>query len=380
MGKSNKYTFQRILKTPVWQQNNQSTISYKIITVITEFCCKYLPKPVRKHTLSAIYVSTMLVSRISMLINQLNFSTYIVSGKEKHSGTELRIIYITSEGLDPYISNVLFCDIPQCEKIGKISIWNIKKECSKFSSTIDAIFIKSDMFYSRFFKNRGFIIFPELISMTLDLTKPFEKILDNFSVNAKREIRKAKKYGYPYEISQDLEKLKLFYHKMYLPYAYQKHGKLAICVNFNTIRHLFETGYKLMLIKQNEEIVSGWLFSLKKKTYTARYMGITKGKTGLLRQGLGAAAFYFSILWAKENGVKIINFGACRPFLNDGVFRYKRKWGTKVEVAEKLFFYNNFALKICSDSKAIHSFLLKNPFICINDSQLQEMTFEQNSH
>ena len=139
MEKPNKYSFEKILKTPVWKQNNQSTISYKVITAITEFCCKYLPKPVRKHILSGIYVSTMLASRISMLIDQLNFSTYIVYGKEKHSGTELRILYITNEELDPYLSNILFCDIPKCEKIGKISIWNLKKECSKYYSTIDSI-------------------------------------------------------------------------------------------------------------------------------------------------------------------------------------------------------------------------------------------------
>ena len=367
------YLFQKILKTPVWEQKDQSTIGNKVLIKITDFCCKYLPKSIRIHVLTILDMGIVLMLRVFKLTNQLNFSVFLIQGKEKNSGEKIKIIYLSNDELDGYISNILFCEVPKCEKIGESSIRNIERECEKFFSNIDAIFVKSDMFYSGFFEKRGFIIIPEWISLTLDIERPFETIYKNFSYSTKREIRKVKSYGFSHEISHDLEKLKLFYYKMYLPYTKKKHGELTICVNFHSMRHLFEMGYKLMLIKYNEEYVSGWLFFLKDKKYVAKYMGIMDGKAGLLKQGLGDAAFYFSILWAKKNGAKLINFGACKSFLHDGVFRYKRKWGTKVERADKLIFYDIFSFRVCSKSKGIQVFLEMNPFVCLKNNQLQEM-------
>ena len=64
-----------------------------------------------------------------------------------------------------------------------------------------------------------------------------------------------------------------------------------------------------MLIKQKNEYISGMLFTLENKTFKPKFMGIVEDKIPLLKQGLGAATYYFSILWAKENSAKLIDFG-----------------------------------------------------------------------
>ena len=63
------------------------------------------------------------------------------------------------------------------------------------------------------------------------------------------DIRKIKKLGYTYEISEDINKLELFYNKMYVPYVSWRFPETDICVNFYTMKNLFEQGNKLLFVK-----------------------------------------------------------------------------------------------------------------------------------
>ena len=356
------------LRNPWWLQNGQTAISRKIVKDCTGFCCNHLPKPIRKFVFLITDTISIIGSRLFLLICQLNLTAYLISGKERHSEGKISILFLGDENSFSYLPKLIFSDEPSTEKIEKIHIWNISKKLSKIHYDADAIFISCDRFYSGYLQKQRLTIIPELISMTLDISKPFEKIYNKFNKSAKEEIRRVKRYKYTYEISQDFDKLKLFYDHMYMPYTYLRHGKLAICANFYTVRHLFERGGKLMLVKLDNEYVFGSLFFIKKDTVIGTHAGIMDGQIDCLKKNISAASYYFSIIWAKENGAKFLDFGTCKPFLNDGLFRYKKKWGATIEKAKGNF--GIFAFKTCKDSKSIQSFLENNPFICLNELYL----------
>jgi len=207
--------------------------------------------------------------------------------------------------------------------------------------------------------------------------KPLDSVYKKFSKSIKEDIRKMKKYGYNYEITQDLDKLKMFYYKMYIPYISWKYGKTGVYANFYAIKHLFERGSKLLLIKLDDEYMFGGLFSIKKDKVFATFAGVMEGKFDYIQQGVITASYLYLIQLSKESGANIIDFGSCRPFVNDGVFVYKRKWGTKIE---KTGNENTkiFSFKACNDSKGIKSFLTNNPFIYLEKNQLNTEACEQN--
>lgn len=368
-----KKLFKINLNMQAWDKNLESTINYKFITVITNFLCKYFPKFIRKPLMANIYKSVLLLSRIISLIYQLKISLYLIEGKEKHSGKIIRILYISNEKFDPYLSSIIFTRVTRCTKIKRIPIFNIGKEFCKYSSKIDAILTKCDMFYSDLFEKLGFIIIPEWVSMTLNLADSIENLYRKFHNKAKQELRKAEKYNYSYEISKDLDEFEHFYYNMYLPYLIFKHKNFALCSNYLAIRYLFESGYKMIFFKYDNKPVSGMLFSQNKQIIKPKIMGILEDKINLMKKGLGSISYYFLIKLALENSVKIIDFGATRPFLKDGSYRFKKKWGTKINRADTLFFYNIFALKICSDNEGIQTFLKENPFIYYKKSQYNKM-------
>ena len=358
-------TIIQTLRNPWWLQSGQTVISFKIVKNFTEFCCRYLPRSVRKFVFYVTDTFCILGSRLFLLICQLNLTAYLISGKEKYSGENIIILFLSNENSFSYLPDLIFSEEPQIKRIEKTHIWNISKKLVENPYNIDAIFIKCDRFYSGYLQKNELTAIPELISMALDISEPFEKIFDTFNKSAKEDIRKIKRYGYTYEISRNLDKLKLFYNHMYVPYTYSRHGKLAICANFFTIRHLFERGGTLMLIKLDNNYVFGSLFFIKKDTVIGTHAGIMDGRIDCLKKNISAASYYFSITWAKENSIKFLDFGTCRPFLNDGLFQYKKKWGATMEKTKGNF--EIFAFKTCKDTKGIQSFLENNPFIRLDD-------------
>jgi hypothetical protein len=372
MKKKKIYPFIKSISKPWLLNNNQNTISYRFIKKFTGFCFNHLPRPLRKKISSLLYIISEITSRFLTTMNQLSYQAYIIKGKEKNSEENIKILYFTNEEIYPHLMKILFLGKPKHKKIGKVRIWSINKEIKKFYNKINAVFIETNTFFTGYFEKKGFIIIPESISMTLDISQPLKNIYKNFSKSGKEDIRKVKKYGYTYELTRDAEKLKLFYNEMYMPYITQRHEKTAIHTNFHALRLLFEKNSRLMLIKQKNEYVSGALFSIDKEKATATYLGIKKGKNNLLKKGLTAASYYFLIKWAKKHGVKTIDFGTSKAFINDGLFRYKKKWGTNIAKTNS-YFYSVFPFKVCKNCKAIQSFLINNPFIYLEKNQLKTM-------
>lgn len=373
----NKITTNIISKNNInslWKINNQESIIYKIFKTFTELIC-HLPKPIKKSVLSFIDFVILSGSRCLSLLNQLYLKIYLIQEMGKNNGPKNYIYYLSNNSIDTFLIKTLFTNDFKIKEIGKIFIWEIKKKKFNNLPDIDAIFINCDIFYSHFFEKQGLIILPEWISMEMDTSKPINDIHKSFSKSIKEDLRKVNNNGFSYELTDDLDKLKLFYYKMYLPYTKRRYGKSAQIYNYIAIRHLFERGFKLMLIKKDGEYVLGSLFSVKKDTLITKIMGIMDGKTYLLKNGLGCAAYYFTLLWAKENDIKKLNYGTSRPFLNDGVFQYKKKWGTIIKKVDNKYYSKIYAFQMYKNSKGIQDSLLNKPFICINNNQLKTMIF-----
>ena len=360
-----------------WLINDPNSISYKFIGEITKVCC-YLPKSIRKSIFSFIDSFVISMSRLFLIFSQLSLNTYLVSGEEKHSGEMITILFLGNENPSPYILEILFSETPRIKKQFNTLIWNCQKKVNRIFPNINAIFIKSDRFYSNFFEKKGFTIIPEWISMTLDISGSLDEVYKRFSKGTKEDLKKIKKYDYKCEISNDDEKLKSFYNNMYIPYISWKFGDTGVYANFYAIKHIFERGSKLLFIKLDDKYLFGGLFRKDRDKIFASYAGVMEDKFDFIQKGVITASYHHLIQKAKESGVNIVDFGYCRPFINDGVFAYKRKWGTKIEKAGNDS-ADIFSFKICNNSKGMSSFLAKNPFVYLEKNKLNSKACKKNN-
>jgi len=344
----------------------------KILSIIYY---EYLPECIKKHLSSTrFFIKFLILSRI----NHLYLSIFLLYGKEKKLGSDLKILLIGDEQTLSYFSNILYSEEPNIKNIGSTFIWNSKNYVRFFLKDVDAVILKTDKFFSGFLRKKGFIIIPEWIIMELDISGSYDNIYKNFKTSAKRDIHNIKKYEYTYEITNDYKKFEFFYNELYLPFISNRYDQAILSegTDYQDIKNIFEKG-KLLLIKKKDKYVSGIIFKTKNNFAFPIYLGVTLDSQYPIK-GACAANYYFFINWAKENGFKYLGFGDVRAFLNDGLFRYKRKWGMSVKISKYRlgiigFKINNFK------SKALNDFLENNPFIYSINNSLIGLLFIRNT-
>lgn len=289
--------------------------------------------------------------RIAMLpfrlLKEITFDVYLLSDKTK------RIMYITStsSGITPcFIERICSKDVT-IAKIKRVYIWDLRK----FADQQDAVLIDIYKSFAHSFKY-DFLV-PERVSQVLDINKPIDEVIKLSS----RELNKVNKYKC--EISNEHDALKFFYEQMYVPHMKRKYD---VFENFIHLEKIFMNG-ELVFVTLNGKRVSAYLCERINDVYwLSRTAALDEDS---VKKGALIAAYYFSILRAKDINAKTVNFGGSNPFLLDGVLRHKNKWG----------------VQICENKNSKRFIYLKNilfdqPFIYVNDNKFKIAIFSEDDN
>jgi len=306
-------------------------------------------------------------------ISNIYLPVLLLKGKEKYTDKDISVLYCGDNYSLNFVASMLFKENYEKNYLGTYFILNLSKILSETSQRVDITIIKTDRFFSKFLRKKGFIFIPAWINMRLDISKPFEDIVNNFKKSAIEDVRKIKKFNYTYELTNNLEEFNRFFNELRDPHFKKRVGNQAIpgTTSYFELKWAFKFG-SLFTIKDGQQTISGFIVVRNAHSASPHFMGI-KGESELY-EAAGSALIYFFIKWAKENGIPLIKFGLTRPFLNDGPFRFKRKWGMTAGIAKKWF--DVFALRVnhpCSE--AIESFFEHNPFLLLENNAYTGFVF-----
>jgi hypothetical protein len=256
------------------------------------------------------------------------------------------VTYITSTsvGKVPYFIERLCENDVTVTKIRRIYAWELRK----FVDQQDMVLLDMYKYFARFFDD-GFLV-PEFVRQILNIDKPLNEVIKLRD----RELKKVQKYNY--EVSNDPDALKFFYEVMYVPHIKEKYGDLAVD-SFHNVRKIFNNG-ELIFVTFDGRRVSAYLNEMVDSVYALRRNGILGDD--FEKEGAMVAAYYFSILRAKERNAKAVDFGGSKPFLLDGVLRHKNKWGTKIyasDMVKRIIYLKNV--------------LFEQPFIYIHGEKIK---------
>jgi hypothetical protein len=100
-------------------------------------------------------------------------------------------------------------------------------------------------------------------------------------------------------------------------------------------------------------------------------MGVRDGDRRYLKRGALAAVYYFAFRYFTQKGFTNVGLGLSRAFLNDGVLRYKAKWGQRLvgTVPDRI------AFTVVDETPASASLLQSNPFIFERSGRLYGAVF-----
>lgn len=287
---------------------------------------------------------------------------YRLEGKTKPSESNLSAIIFGRKESAEYFSKLIYIDEPKFEFLGKRALSDIPSFVDK--ATEDLIIVETNWFFSRFLLDNGFLILPQ-INFVLDITDSLETIQSRMASSKIRRINKLVKSSYTYEITKDPAKLQSFYYEMYLPHMFARHGKSARPVNFSECKKLFLKG-SLMLIKLGQEYISGIILVPHGNELYQPLMAVKNIDKQIT---LGSyAATYYTIILGKQKGYASIDFGDAPPFLQDGLFQYKKEWGMKMKPSKRRD-AQVLAIKFGNFGNGTRDFISANPFIFIENEE-----------
>lgn len=342
-----------------------------LLNTLSNIYYERLPRAVLKIIGPLVEPAYSVVHRICTIASDIYLPVTLFKANGNSDGPGLTLLIAGRGDVSPFFLDRIYNAEPKATRQGRRLIWRIP---SLENCQVNSVMIEADRCFSALLSQRGFIAIPEWVLFTMDISMPVEKIIGAWKEREEENLRKIRQYQYVWEVVCDRERLHFFYHKMYLPYIVPRFGKLALLASLGYMEHLLQKG-ELLLVKRGAEYVSGLLISTATSIPMLAFMGVKDGRTDYVKQGALSALYYYTILWAKERGYTGLDFGHCRPILNDGLFLYKKRWGMQIQRSNRKHRTLYISINNNRPNRYLEQFFINNPLVCDDRGKFKGLLF-----
>ena len=255
------------------------------------------------------------------------------------------------------------------ETMGKVALWNLNRTLKRLHTSADLTIAYVDQLSARLFFGPDYLTVPEWTGLTLTVPEDTSELTQS-SRSLKEDLRVVRRNKLTADFTQATADFEFFYHTMYIPFMVKRHGKQAIVRDIEQLRRRFHQG-GLLWVRQNDQPIAGAIFQRRDQVLRLLVVGTTNGEWAPVKAGALAALYLFVLKHAKERGCKLVDIGGSRPSLNDGLLRYKLKWGAKL--TENIEIHYDFLVHWNRLSRPVISFLSNTPLIFRDQSGLSAM-------
>jgi hypothetical protein len=289
---------------------------------------------------------------------------WLVEGTEATSEQPLSVL---CAGVGSYLLDLAFGDSYRKHHAGRVWLWSLSRAVKEKGHGCALALIGVRGPYLRFVKLADSFLIPTWVRGEVDIPVG-SSVLRNASV--KSDIRQIRKHQFHFSITKDPRHFREFYHRMYVPYISAAHGRGAFIRPYEAMKREFDHCELLLVMKEGQSI-AGILLTYEKPTPRLWSLGVRDADRRHVKEGAVTALFYFSFMHLEKNGYRVANVGLTRPFLDDGVLRYKKKWGVRIVGTSADW----FVLKVLSNTPGACGFVGSHPFIFRNGDDLSGAIF-----
>lgn len=215
-----------------------------------------------------------------------------------------------------------------------------------------------------YFNNCHGFLLPVWSSLIINIDKPMDDICPSRMSHFAHIKRRIRKYKLTYEILTDKENFDNFIDNFYKPYISKRHGEEAIIGDLHMVWKSSVNPF-LLAIKENGVIVALSLNERSGDYISLLNLGLLDGNEEYLQHGAIGALYYFGIFEGKLKGCKYFDAGVSRPFITDGLTKYKISWGAEF-VSEYSPAGEYVWLGVNHRSSMAREFTGNNPFMYFN--------------
>ncbi len=175
---------------------------------------------------------------------------------------------------------------------------------------------------------------PQWVRQVLDLEANWPETIAALPKKQRREIaRMLRRHGYRAAMSSGPNAIAGFKTELLNPGLEDRFGRGAIvAADDRFVRQC--RGMLRLDLTHEDTVVAANLLEMRGRRLAIRKCALKPGLDAL--RGRADVLDYYSLLTAQLLGCNTLDFGLSRPHLEDGSFRYKAKWGTRIVAADGL--------------------------------------------
>ena len=245
---------------------------------------------------------------------------------ERFGNSEFDAIYIGRASAARDIEKLFRYKVVSERVINKIFFWQIKTYVGRGALGDALTILHLGGFLAQQYKPDDFLNLPSALKAITEDISMRDVAERSFSKSAKRKMEELEKTQLSWKVCEDVESLGIFYNELYEPHARHRFGDHAIVFDFQKLRRLQRTGY-LVLIFVDGRLISGCICRAIGRDLVFELAGIAWADQAPVSRMAGDMIYYVLLKIARQLGCVRVNYRDCRPFMNDGILRYKQRWG-----------------------------------------------------
>jgi hypothetical protein len=254
----------------------------------------------------------------------------VVEGNERGTGEAVTSFYMGDQENFGFVFKRLFSDFTVVDRHEGVLASGVRKWITRHAEAVDLLFLDVELLYCRMLRGEPFLRIPHWVRQQYRVPGTWEGVLKSLRKNTRStDLRKVRKYGLSYRITKAELDFRDFYYHMHKPYLQQRFDDLVIIEPEWRFMRQCRKG-ELMQVVRDGQVLAGVLLHKAGGRLAYVWVGVKEDISPDMYKGVFSAMYYYTLLYGYESGCEEIDFLGTRPVLNDGLFRYKRKWGTYV--------------------------------------------------
>ena len=292
-----------------------------------------------------------------------------LTGKERWSGRRLTACYIGSGENLRYLSSLLFQGEVARGSRATYPWWSGRRRMREAAGTADLVVSDLDCPLHYFSGRAPMLSIPRWLKQTIPVSaRTWDDLLRSLRRKTRKEaLRVFRNSDLELDLVDGRSAAADFYRRLYRPSVRERFGEEGVIVDEHTFVTECAKG-KIARVTHRQRWLAGVLLQFRKPRLLVRWYGSDASLALTERKGLSDALDLYTLKLAIDHGIDIVDMGHSRPRLNDGVLRYKCKWGARI--GQGRMPKGRFLITARTMSDVVTSALAHNPFVLQERRQL----------
>lgn len=190
---------------------------------------------------------------------------------------------------------------------------------------------------------------PRFVQFRLDLRCDTMAFLATLPADRRQRIRRLESEGLSAVVSRDAGWAEEFHARFHQPAVRASHGHEGYVMTIDEIyKSIHSGGAEFLKIYLGSQCIAAGTCRQIGSVYHLERPGWLDGDASWLRKGVQIARVWFAAERARALGCRDLMLGGTPPFLEDGVFRFKARWGARVDLEASVWGDHCLMMDPCS--------------------------------